>query len=112
MRKHKLDYIANLELYDAWLECDRSIKDAAKLCQVKQSKVEAAIAWVKQIPVASRNEFDFETGQVRLKNPAHIEEYDRLLASCDDHTIAYNYARVVTLGLGKGASHRPDVQRK
>lgn len=109
--KHKPEYIANLGLYDAWLECDKDVRKAAKLCEVKQSKMTAAIAWVRAIPITSQNQFFPETGRVILKNPAHVDEYDRLLIERDEVT-AYNYARCVTLGVGRGASHRPDVVRK
>lgn len=110
MEKHKPDYVAYMALYDAWLESGKDVCEAAKLCNVKQSRVTAAIAWVRAIPITSQNQFDPETGRVTLKNPSHIIEYDRLLSECDE-AIAYNYARCVTLGVGRGASHHFDGKK-
>lgn len=110
MENHRPNYVVCLGLYDAWIDCGKDIKEAAKLCEVRQDKIKAAIAWVKAIPITSQNQFDFETGRVTLKNPDHIAEYDRLSLNRGD-IVAYNYARAVTLNLGKGASHRPDVKR-
>jgi hypothetical protein len=110
MGKHNPGYINNLNAYDAWLYCNKNVAEAAKYIGVPQSQINAAIAWVKQIPVTSQNEFDPETGRVILKNPAHREEYNRLVRYRSE-AVAYNYARCVTLNLGRGASHHSDRKR-
>lgn len=110
MGKHNPDYINNLNAYDAWLYCNKNVAEAAKYIGVTQSQIKAAIAWVRQIPVTSQNEFDAETGRITLKNPAHLAEYKRLLRDRGD-VIAYSYARCVTLNLGRGASHHSDGKK-
>ena len=110
MGKHNPDYINNLNAYDAWLYCNKNVAEAAKYIGVTQAQIKAAIAWVKQIPVTSQNEFDPETGRVTLWNPAHLAEYRRLFQYRSE-TVAYNYARCVTLNLGKGASHHSDGKK-
>lgn len=102
--KHKPDYINCLLLYDAWLYCSQNTQEAAKYVDVSEQDIKAAVEWVKQLPVNSQNEFDPQTGRVILKNPCHLAEYNRLLKQRNG-VVAYNYARCVTLNLGKGASH-------
>jgi hypothetical protein len=110
MGKHNPDYTNSLNAYDAWIYCNKNIAKAAKYIGVTQAQIKAAIAWVRQIPITSQNEFDPETGRVTLKNPAHREEYNRLVQYRDE-VVAYNYARCVTLNLGRGASHHSDGKK-